>query len=150
MPRISRRHLIASGIAFSGSSFLSHSVWARAASMPQGAGSSGTAGTIPPDPVRETLLFDFGWKFKFGHGSDPAKDLGFGIGQICVISEMHSMTVIAKSPATVNAIRWRFMPCERRRRTKVAVYDFLRNHQGFEGRHDEHADANRPVRTTRR
>ena len=81
MPRISRRHLIASGIAFSGSSFLSQSVWARAVSMPQGAGSAGAAGTIPLDPVREILLFDFGWKFKFGHGSDPAKDLGFGVGQ---------------------------------------------------------------------
>lgn len=30
---------------------------------------------------REQLLFDFGWKFTFGHGSDPAKDLGFGTGQ---------------------------------------------------------------------
>jgi beta-galactosidase len=81
MPRISRRHLIASGIAFSGSSILSRSAWARAASMPQGGGSSGAAGVVPPDHVRETLLFDFGWKFKFGHGTDPAKDLGFGLGQ---------------------------------------------------------------------
>jgi beta-galactosidase len=24
---------------------------------------------------------DFGWKFRFGHGSDPARDLGFGSGQ---------------------------------------------------------------------
>ena len=30
---------------------------------------------------REQLLFDFGWKFQFGHGSDPARDLGFGMGQ---------------------------------------------------------------------
>ncbi len=30
---------------------------------------------------REQLLFDFGWKFQFGHGSDPARDLGFGFGQ---------------------------------------------------------------------
>jgi beta-galactosidase len=30
---------------------------------------------------REKLLFDFGWKFTFGNGSDPAKDLGFGYGQ---------------------------------------------------------------------
>jgi beta-galactosidase len=30
---------------------------------------------------RERLLFDFGWKFQFGHGSDPARDLGFGNGQ---------------------------------------------------------------------
>jgi len=30
---------------------------------------------------REKLLFDFGWKFQFGHGSDPARDLGFGFSQ---------------------------------------------------------------------
>lgn len=78
MPRISRRHLIASGIAFSGSSFLRHSAWARTAALPQGGGSRGA---VPLDTVRETLLFDFGWKFKLGHGTDPAKDLGFGLGQ---------------------------------------------------------------------
>jgi beta-galactosidase len=27
---------------------------------------------------RDQLLFDFGWKFQFGNGSDPARDLGFG------------------------------------------------------------------------
>jgi beta-galactosidase len=30
---------------------------------------------------REQLLFDFDWKFTFGHGSDPSKDLGFGFCQ---------------------------------------------------------------------
>jgi beta-galactosidase len=30
-----------------------------------------------PGP-RERLLFDFGWKFAFGNGTDPAKDFGFG------------------------------------------------------------------------
>ena len=30
---------------------------------------------------REQLLFDFGWKFKFGHGNDPSKDLDFSYGQ---------------------------------------------------------------------
>lgn len=30
---------------------------------------------------REQLLFDFGWKFTFGNADDPAKDLGFGLGQ---------------------------------------------------------------------
>ncbi|MDV6332937.1 beta-galactosidase GalA [Asticcacaulis sp. 201] len=30
---------------------------------------------------RERLLFDFDWKFTFGHGTDPTKDLGFGFGQ---------------------------------------------------------------------
>jgi len=30
---------------------------------------------------REHLLFDFGWKFQFGHGTDPARDFGLGNGQ---------------------------------------------------------------------
>ena len=30
---------------------------------------------------REQLLFDFDWKFTFGHGTDPTKDLNFGYGQ---------------------------------------------------------------------
>jgi beta-galactosidase len=30
---------------------------------------------------REQLLFDFGWKFIFGNGDDPARDLNFGFGQ---------------------------------------------------------------------
>jgi len=81
MPRISRRNLIASGLAFSGSSLLRSSAWAQAPSMPQGAGPSGTGSTASGNGIRENLLFDFGWKFKFGHGTDPAKDIGFGLGQ---------------------------------------------------------------------
>jgi beta-galactosidase len=30
---------------------------------------------------RDQLLFDLGWKFQFGNGTDPAKDLGFGMNQ---------------------------------------------------------------------
>lgn len=36
-----------------------------------------TAGLAP----RELLPFDTGWRFALGHGSDPAKDYGFGYGQ---------------------------------------------------------------------
>ena len=39
------------------------------------------AGTSPAVAPREQLLFDFGWKFFFGNGSDPARDLGFGMSQ---------------------------------------------------------------------
>jgi beta-galactosidase len=39
------------------------------------AGRAGGATTIGP---REQLLFDSGWKFQFGNGTDPAKDFGFG------------------------------------------------------------------------
>jgi beta-galactosidase len=35
----------------------------------------------PAVAPREHLLFDFGWKFFQGHGCDPRRDLGFGMGQ---------------------------------------------------------------------
>jgi beta-galactosidase len=40
-----------------------------------GAASAEALSAVAP---REHFLFDFGWKFQFGHGSDPARDLGFG------------------------------------------------------------------------
>jgi beta-galactosidase len=47
------------------------------AGYPNAASAEGLAAVAP----REQLLFDFGWKFQFGHLSDPARDLGFGFGQ---------------------------------------------------------------------
>jgi beta-galactosidase len=41
----------------------------------------GGAGALAAVAGREQLLFDFDWKFQFGHGTDPARDLGFGNGQ---------------------------------------------------------------------
>lgn len=79
MSNISRRHLIASGLALSGSSLLERSAFARAASMLEAAGGiSAATSSIGP---REELLFDFGWKFKLGNSDDPTKDFGFGFGQ---------------------------------------------------------------------
>ena len=49
--------------------------------MPQAVGPTRAAATVPGIGVRENSLFDFGWRFKFGHGTDPEKDLGFGVGQ---------------------------------------------------------------------
>jgi beta-galactosidase len=40
-----------------------------------------SATTSPAVAPREQLLFDFGWKFFMGNGSDPARDLGFGMNQ---------------------------------------------------------------------
>jgi beta-galactosidase len=81
MSRISRRNLLRSGLALSTSSLITRSAWSRTAALfgaePQ-ASSGQTAGALAP---REQLLFDFGWKFTFGNGVDPAKDLGFGYGQ---------------------------------------------------------------------
>jgi beta-galactosidase len=81
MPRISRRDLLSSGLALSASSLLSRSAWARAAALPGGDAPEGSAAAVPAVAPREQLLFDFGWKFTFGHGSDPSRDLGFGFGQ---------------------------------------------------------------------
>jgi beta-galactosidase len=80
MPLISRRSLLRTGLALSASSTVARSAWARTAALfggdPQAAGQLfGGAGG------REQLLFDFGWKFQFGNGNDPSKDLDFGYGQ---------------------------------------------------------------------
>jgi beta-galactosidase len=77
MPRLSRRDLLSSGLALSASSLLARSAWGRAAA----ALSNPSASEVPALAPREQLLFDFGWKFQFGHGTDPARDLGFGNGQ---------------------------------------------------------------------
>jgi len=76
MPHLSRRDLLSSGLALSASSLLARSAWGRAA-----AALSNTPSALPALAPREQLLFDFGWKFQFGHGTDPARDLGFGNGQ---------------------------------------------------------------------
>ncbi len=50
---------------------------ARAAAAPADPLPPAAAGLAP----RELLSFDAGWRFALGHGSDPAKDYGFGMGQ---------------------------------------------------------------------
>jgi beta-galactosidase len=81
MAGISRRNLLCSGVALSASSLVAQSAWGRVAALMDdlhGAASTEALAAVAP---REQLLFDFGWKFQFGHGSDPARDLGFGYGQ---------------------------------------------------------------------
>jgi beta-galactosidase len=82
MPRISRRDLLGSGLALSTSSLMARTAWARTAALfardPQAAGQDSAPAAIAP---REQFLLDFGWKFMFGHGTDPARDLGFGKSQ---------------------------------------------------------------------
>jgi beta-galactosidase len=74
-------------MALSASSLVARSAWGRANSYLSGDPSAGNpeqaSGLLPAGPLApsERLLFDFGWKFKFGHGADPARDLGFGNGQ---------------------------------------------------------------------
>ena len=80
MPGISRRNLLRTGFALSAATLASRSSLARAASLlaADAQAAAPPAGAAGP---REQLLFDFDWKFMFGNGVDPAKDLGFGNGQ---------------------------------------------------------------------
>ncbi len=81
MRELTRRELLRSGVALSASSLVAGSSLARAytllAAYP-GAASAEAMSAVAP---REHLLLDFGWKFQFGHTSDPARDLGLGFGQ---------------------------------------------------------------------
>jgi beta-galactosidase len=81
MPGITRRNLLYSGLALSASTLLARTAWARSGALmavyPGPASAEALAAVAP----RDQLLFDFGWKFQFGHGTDPARDLGFGSSQ---------------------------------------------------------------------
>ena len=81
MSGVSRRDLLRSGLAISASSLLTRTALGQTtplvASHPQVPSAEALAAVGP----RERLLFDFDWKFTFGHGNDPARDLGFGSGQ---------------------------------------------------------------------
>src|SRR5262252_3749904 len=75
MSSLTRRDLLRSGLAISASGLVAgraHALLARYAAA---------AESSPAVAPRQRLLFDFGWKFFFGHGSDPRRDLGFGMGQ---------------------------------------------------------------------
>jgi len=60
---------------------VARAAWARSAGLLAGLPETGQAAALAAVAPREQLLLDFGWKFMFGHGSDPARDLGFGMGQ---------------------------------------------------------------------
>ncbi|MGA2856194.1 MAG: beta-galactosidase GalA [Candidatus Sulfotelmatobacter sp.] len=81
MSGISRRDLLCSGLAISATSLLARSAWGRTAALVAGYPGAASAGAVAAVVPREQLLFDFGWKFQFGHGTDPVRDLGFGNDQ---------------------------------------------------------------------
>ncbi|MGB6743791.1 MAG: beta-galactosidase GalA [Terracidiphilus sp.] len=81
MPGISRRNLLRSGLALSASTAVARSAWGRTAALLAGDAQAASTEALAAVAPREQLLFDFGWKFVFGHGSDPAHDLDFGYGQ---------------------------------------------------------------------
>lgn len=77
---LSRRQLLRTGLGFSLAPMLGHSEFPG----PNGSEQSMLAATnVQPAAAtpRERLLFDFGWAFRFGHLSDPARDLGLGKDQ---------------------------------------------------------------------
>ena len=81
MSEITRRDLLASGLVISASSLVTRSGFGRAAALLDQRMPQGSASALPAIAPREQFLFDFGWKFTFGNGCDPSKDLGFGYGQ---------------------------------------------------------------------
>src|SRR5208337_4326344 len=81
MAGISRRDLLCSGFALSASSLMARSAWGRSAALLAGYPGPASAEALAAVAPREQLLFDFGWKFQFGNGTDPARDLGFGNSQ---------------------------------------------------------------------
>jgi beta-galactosidase len=81
MAAISRRDLLSSGLALSAASLVSRSAWGRTTALLAGCPEAASAEALAAVAPREQLLFDSGWKFQFGHSSDPARDLGFGNDQ---------------------------------------------------------------------
>ncbi|HWU49150.1 MAG TPA: beta-galactosidase GalA [Asticcacaulis sp.] len=81
MSQIARRDLLAAGFALSAASLLGRSAAAFAAPSDVASSSGPGDAALTALAPREQLLFDFGWKFTFGNGADPSKDLGFGYGQ---------------------------------------------------------------------
>ncbi len=76
MVEITRRDLVTTGAALSAPIVLGGVSFAGTGAAVDLPSASDTS--VAP---RERLLFDFGWKFALGHGSDPTKDFGFGMGQ---------------------------------------------------------------------
>jgi beta-galactosidase len=80
MSEFTRRDLLRSGLVLSASSVVP-SALARVNTLLVGYPNAASAEALAAVAPREHLLFDFDWKFQFGHGSDPARDLDFGNGQ---------------------------------------------------------------------
>jgi len=79
MPDLTRRDLIRSGLALSGSTLVADAV-SRAHALLARYPETATEDLAAAGP-RRRLLFDFGWKFFQGHASDSLRDLGFGKDQ---------------------------------------------------------------------
>lgn len=81
MSSFTRRDLMRSGVALTASALAANPLVSKAhawlAKLPGGS----LMQSFRPVAPRDRYLFDFGWKFTFGNGNEPAKDLGFGSTQ---------------------------------------------------------------------
>jgi beta-galactosidase len=80
MASFTRRDLLRTGLALSASTMVAGSV-GRAQALLAGYPGVASAEALAAVAPREHLLFDFGWKFFQGHGTNPLRDLGLGTGQ---------------------------------------------------------------------
>jgi len=81
MSALTRRELLRSGVVVSASSLAAGSFVSRANALLTAYPDAASAEALSAIAPRERLLLDFGWKFQFGHGCDPARDLGLGSSQ---------------------------------------------------------------------
>jgi len=80
MSDLTRRDLLRSGALVSASSLAVGSFASRAYALVAAYPEAVSEDLVAVTP-RERFLMDFGWKFSFGHASDPARDFGFGKDQ---------------------------------------------------------------------
>src|SRR5450631_2676830 len=80
MSDLTRRDVVLAGLALPAASLFAGVARGKAPSSQGGVPLVPDQGNTAISP-REQLLFDFDWKFTFGHGTDPLKDLGFGFGE---------------------------------------------------------------------
>ena len=80
MSFLTRRDLLRSGVIVSTSSVVAGPLIRQAHALMSASAENGSAESAVVAP-RERYLLDFGWKFQFGHGCDPARDFGFGSNQ---------------------------------------------------------------------
>jgi beta-galactosidase len=81
MSDLTRRDLLRSGVAVSAGSLAAGPFVRRAHALFAAYPTAASAEALSAIAPRERYLLDFGWKFQFGNGCDPARDLGFGSGQ---------------------------------------------------------------------
>ncbi len=86
MKTISRRDLIKTGLLAPAAVAAAQGMGPLSPAMEAAAHQTSPVSADEPSQTsvpggRERLLLDFGWRFHFGHGNDPAQDFGFGSGR---------------------------------------------------------------------